>query len=167
MTLSSNDSTGMLKCCITPGRSQKRTSTNFTSSSLRYRRSSSGLANTRPPGTSLIFTGGVTATWWLDATLGAGSCFGVSLLFPSCYVAREGPHAPRPAESDDTVAPCPGCAFRLLVAVAGSARQGGTPDGDAAHVRDRGSAPAGRVGAGQAARGSRRRPRPGAAGAPG
>ena len=41
----------MLKCCITPGRSQNRTSTNLTSSSLRYRRSSSGLANTRPPGT--------------------------------------------------------------------------------------------------------------------
>ena len=49
-TLSSNDSTGRLKCCITPGRSQKRTSTNFTSSSVRYRRSSSELANTRPPG---------------------------------------------------------------------------------------------------------------------
>ena len=32
-TDASNDSTGTLKCCIVPGRSQKRTSTNFTPSS--------------------------------------------------------------------------------------------------------------------------------------
>ncbi len=34
-TPSSNDSTGTVKCCITPGRSQKRTSTNLTPSFLR------------------------------------------------------------------------------------------------------------------------------------
>src|SRR6266508_4658454 len=48
-TVSSNDCTGTLKCCITPSRSQKRTSTKRTPSVSRYRRSSSGLANTRPP----------------------------------------------------------------------------------------------------------------------
>ena len=44
------DSTGTLKCCMTPGRSQKRTSTKRTPSSFTYRNSSSELANTRPPG---------------------------------------------------------------------------------------------------------------------
>ena len=58
------DSTGRLKCCITPGRSQNRTSTNFTSSFLRYRSSSSGLANTRPPGTSTCGRLGSLATLW-------------------------------------------------------------------------------------------------------
>ena len=33
-TDSSKDSTGTLKCCMMPGRSQKRTSTNFTPSFL-------------------------------------------------------------------------------------------------------------------------------------
>ena len=89
-TLSSNDSTGMLKCCITPGRSQNRTSTNLTSSSLRYRRSSSGLANTRPPGTGFSNRGGVSRrVARLVATLWARSCPGVSLLFPPCYGAGE------------------------------------------------------------------------------
>ena len=37
---------GTLKCCITPGRSQNRTSTNFTSSSLMKSRTSSAELNT-------------------------------------------------------------------------------------------------------------------------
>src|SRR5690242_10153397 len=41
----SNDDTGTVKCCITPGRSQKRTSTISTPSSLMYLSSSSLLAN--------------------------------------------------------------------------------------------------------------------------
>ena len=43
------DSAGTLKCCITPGRSQKRTSTNLTPSSLMKRRTSSALLNIQPP----------------------------------------------------------------------------------------------------------------------
>ena len=45
----SNDDTGTVKCCITPGRSQKRTSTISMLSSLMYFRSSSLFANIRPP----------------------------------------------------------------------------------------------------------------------
>ena len=78
-TLSSNDSTGRLKCCITPGRSQNRTSTNFTSSSLRYRRSSSGLANTRPPGTVRLRRG-VAWLGWRDAMAD-----GVARACPDCF----------------------------------------------------------------------------------
>ena len=47
-TLSSNETTGTVKCCMTPGRSQKRTSRNFTPSSVRYRSSWSGPVNIRP-----------------------------------------------------------------------------------------------------------------------
>ena len=46
---SSTLSVGTLKCCITPGRSQNRTSTNLTSSSLMYFRTSSELLNMHPP----------------------------------------------------------------------------------------------------------------------
>src|SRR6478736_4542587 len=45
----SNDDTGTVKCCMTPGRSQKRTSTISTPSSLMYLSSSSLLANIHPP----------------------------------------------------------------------------------------------------------------------
>src|SRR6478672_7803281 len=45
----SNDDTGTVKCCITPGRSQKRTSTISTPSSLTYLSSSSLFWNIRPP----------------------------------------------------------------------------------------------------------------------
>src|SRR6476659_10309900 len=45
----SNDDTGTVKCCITPGRSQKRTSTISTRSSLMYASSSSLFWNIRPP----------------------------------------------------------------------------------------------------------------------
>src|SRR6476469_4876072 len=45
----SNDETGTVKCCITPGRSQNRTSTISTPSSLTYLRSSSLFWNIRPP----------------------------------------------------------------------------------------------------------------------
>ncbi len=45
----SNDDTGTVKCCITPGRSQKRTSTISTPSSLMYLSSSSLFWNIRPP----------------------------------------------------------------------------------------------------------------------
>src|SRR5450756_2532898 len=40
---------GTLKCCMTPGRSQKRTSTNLTFSFLMNVRTSSGLLNIQPP----------------------------------------------------------------------------------------------------------------------
>src|SRR3954452_8441067 len=46
---SSSEAAGTLKCCMTPGRSQKRTSTNLTSLSLRYARTSSVLLNIHPP----------------------------------------------------------------------------------------------------------------------
>ena len=42
-------STGTVKCCITPGRSQNRTSTNFTSLSATKRRTSSEFLNIHPP----------------------------------------------------------------------------------------------------------------------
>src|SRR3954453_12480775 len=48
-TLWSNDDTGTVKCCMMPGRSQNRTSTISTPSSLMYLSSSSLLANIRPP----------------------------------------------------------------------------------------------------------------------
>ena len=44
---SSKASTGMLKCCMTPGRSQKRTSTNLTPCSLVKAMASSALENIR------------------------------------------------------------------------------------------------------------------------
>src|SRR4051812_3779273 len=46
----SNEETGTVKCCMTPGRSQKRTSTISTRSSLTYFSSSSLFANIHPPG---------------------------------------------------------------------------------------------------------------------
>src|SRR5512135_302420 len=46
---SSKEPAGTLKCCITPGRSQKRTSTNSTRSSRMKRSTSSGLLNIHPP----------------------------------------------------------------------------------------------------------------------
>src|SRR6478752_7054996 len=45
----SNDETGTVKCCITPGRSQNRTSTISMPSSSMYFSSSSLFANIRPP----------------------------------------------------------------------------------------------------------------------
>src|SRR6478752_5952747 len=45
----SNDETGTVKCCMTPGRSQKRTSTISTPSSLTYLSSSSLFWNIHPP----------------------------------------------------------------------------------------------------------------------
>src|SRR6476660_10606394 len=45
----SNEETGTVKCCMTPGRSQKRTSTISTPSSLMYFSSSSLFWNIRPP----------------------------------------------------------------------------------------------------------------------
>src|SRR4051794_19719076 len=44
-----NEDSGTVKCCITPGRSQKRTSTISTFSSLTYFRRSSLFANIGPP----------------------------------------------------------------------------------------------------------------------
>ena len=40
---------GTLKCCMTPGRSQNRMSTNLMSSFLMNARTSSGLLNIKPP----------------------------------------------------------------------------------------------------------------------
>ena len=48
-TVWSKDDTGTVKCCMMPGRSQKRTSTISTPSSLMYFNSSSLFANIRPP----------------------------------------------------------------------------------------------------------------------
>jgi hypothetical protein len=48
-TLSEKDDAGVVKCCITPGRSQKRTSTIATSLSLMYLLTSSELLNIHPP----------------------------------------------------------------------------------------------------------------------
>jgi hypothetical protein len=45
----SNEETGTVKCCMIPGRSQKRTSTIATPSSLMYFSSSSLFWNIRPP----------------------------------------------------------------------------------------------------------------------
>src|SRR3954454_7993557 len=45
----SNDETGTVKCCMTPGRSQNRTSTISTPSSLTYLSRSSLFWNIRPP----------------------------------------------------------------------------------------------------------------------
>ncbi len=44
-----NDETGTVKCCMMPGRSQNRTSTISTPSSLMNFNSSSLFANIRPP----------------------------------------------------------------------------------------------------------------------
>ena len=49
ITVSVKAATGVVKCCIMPGRSQNRTSTYLTSLSLRYCRTSSVLVNIRPP----------------------------------------------------------------------------------------------------------------------
>src|SRR5664279_5115074 len=49
--LAPTDWAGTLKCCMTPGRSQKRTSMNLTSSSLTYFMTSSALLNIQPPRT--------------------------------------------------------------------------------------------------------------------
>ena len=46
MVPSSNDWTGTVKCCMMPGRSQNRTSMNFTSSSEMKLRTSSEVLNT-------------------------------------------------------------------------------------------------------------------------
>src|SRR6476469_10675689 len=45
----SNEEIGTVKCCMTPGKSQKRTSTISTPSSLMYLSSSSLFWNIRPP----------------------------------------------------------------------------------------------------------------------
>jgi hypothetical protein len=47
-TLASKDSAGTVKCCIVPGRSQNRTSTNWTPSSVMNFRTSSALPNMDP-----------------------------------------------------------------------------------------------------------------------
>src|SRR3954469_18810710 len=66
-------SAGMVKCCMTPGRSQNRTSTNFTSLSRMYAVTSSGLLNIDPPG-----VGGRPA-----GTVGAGGSAGMTVVFPA------------------------------------------------------------------------------------
>ena len=90
----SNDSTGILKCCITPGRSINRTSTNFTPSALMKLSTSVEFLNTK---SSLAFlricpvglSHGVLAShggWCLriPETIGKGHVMGVSLLFRQC-----------------------------------------------------------------------------------
>src|SRR6476646_8140269 len=64
---------GMVKCCMTPGRSQKRTSTYSTSLSRMKAATSSGLVNIDPPEVGGLPTG----------KLRGGSCPGVSQVFRS------------------------------------------------------------------------------------
>ena len=56
----STDSTGTLKCCITPGKSQKRTSRNLMLLSLMYLSASSAVLSPRldidPPGNNCAFS---------------------------------------------------------------------------------------------------------------
>ena len=106
--VSSNDSTGTVKCCITPGRSQKRTSTNLTPSSLMYRRSSSALVNTHPPRTRSGIS--CCATVWLRR------CPAMSRLFRPCF-ARPDPIGALP--------PACGNAHSMPVAPDGDARDFG------------------------------------------
>src|SRR3954454_2145561 len=79
-------SAGMVKCCMTPGRSQNRTSTNFTSLSRMYAVTSSGLLNIDPPG-----VGGQP-----HRTLRARSSAGMTLVFPAGDNARGRVAAPAP-----------------------------------------------------------------------
>src|ERR671913_1362978 len=92
------DDTGTVKCCMTPGRSQKRTSTISTPSSLTYFSSSSLLANICPPwsrtlgdrsgrptGLQVMGPGRRdTAGSGCDCNVGRGSFPTVSPLFRPC-----------------------------------------------------------------------------------
>src|ERR1700710_2369423 len=84
----SNDETGTVKCCITPGRSQKRTSTISTPSSLTYFSSSSLFWNIRPPWPlrdRVKLVSSTTATRERDdVNLRTGRCTTVSTLFRRC-----------------------------------------------------------------------------------
>src|SRR5689334_2238339 len=91
---SSTDSAGTLKCCMTPGRSQKRTSTNLTSSFLMKRRTSSAFWNIHPPRSWRR-----SAVW--TATLGGPDFPVVTLVFPSCYESRPCRDRPRAAADRD------------------------------------------------------------------
>jgi hypothetical protein len=76
-TVWSNDETGTVKCCITPGRSQNRTSTISMPSSLTYFSSSSLFANIRPPWPR----GHVFQVCAVFAVLGQGALCGYAPLF--------------------------------------------------------------------------------------
>src|SRR5690606_30167348 len=99
-TDSSNDDTGTVKCCITPGRSQKRTSIISTRSSWMYRNNSSLLANICPPTSapSILARTANRADGDPDATLhqkhgviqASRRFLTVSLLFQPCYVGSLG-----------------------------------------------------------------------------
>src|SRR4051794_26525092 len=86
----SNEDTGTVKCCMMPGRSQKRTSTIWTSSSSMYFSSSSLFWNIRPPWPrrrphengerqrAQHYAGD-------DVNLRTSRCTTVSTLFRACY----------------------------------------------------------------------------------
>src|SRR3954451_22479142 len=85
----SKDETGTVKCCITPGRSQNRTSTIATPSSLMYFSSSSLFANIRPPGPDrTVSCAGCARTRRRDAALhhcAATYAAAVSLPYLRCF----------------------------------------------------------------------------------
>ena len=97
----SNDETGTVKCCMMPGRSQNRTSTISTPSSLMYFSSSSLFANIRPPWPPV--RGGqqsrasetpVRRCTGAARNLGRGSFLTVSGLFRRCNRCPAGREAP-------------------------------------------------------------------------
>src|SRR5450756_891403 len=75
---STNASTGMLKCCMTPGRSQNRTSTNLTPCSLVNAMASSASLNIR-----MLLGSGYPGL--VPSTLGRSDYLVVYLTFPMCY----------------------------------------------------------------------------------
>ena len=78
---------GTLKCCMTPGRSQNRTSTNLTSSALMKSRTSSAELNTM----NLLVRGkgGLERQpWGVVTTLGSGGFPSVTLMFRRCNAAQ-------------------------------------------------------------------------------
>src|SRR5919112_5275710 len=129
----SNEETGTVKCCITPGKSQNRTSTISTPSSLMYFSSSSLFANIRPPGSWRTVSAPGCAqnrramrlctTEW---NLCSGSFSGVSGLFRACNGMWERLH---PA-----LAPCDS---RGAAASGGVVSQSSSPAGTTAYVGQR------------------------------
>ena len=63
MASASNAAAGSVKCCITPGRSLKRTSTNFTPSSEMNFRTSSGFLNTLVDSSAAVGAWLYAAAW--------------------------------------------------------------------------------------------------------
>src|SRR5690242_7047209 len=94
-TDSSKEDTGTVKCCITPGRSQNRTSTISTPSSLTYFNSSSAFANMR----LLLGPAGPSRPALRDGRPGVGCqatyAGAVSRPYPVCFLGVTAPHGRR------------------------------------------------------------------------